>query len=528
MSGRKIFFDFLSFSLSHVPTSVQRYNYFFSFSHFCAIICGFLEKMTTFAPVKQHFSCLILLLAAVLPVRGGGPAGSLAAGLLQFGLPVVEVITVDDEEPTYEEADAPEGCLGGSIRNAVKVPGRILICDTTGVIYDSGPYEKAVSGMTVKVRGNWSARRPKKPFKVKLQRAANLLIPAARGRADRDWLLMPYFDLNSMIGFKVGELMGLPWTPQFRFVHLVFNDNYRGLYLLMESVDRHPARLDVADSGFITELDAYWWNEDAYVPAHFEEPLNYTFKYPDGNDLTDGRLDSIAAVLTAAEASLYDGTYARHLDVASFARWMLTHDILGNRDGAGSNMFISKYDDSDTTLLRMDCLWDLDVIMESEGWDELHSRYFFGAMFRSPDRTFADAYAALWADCRDRVTDGILQFLDDYMASPLRQAVDTAIVMNNHRWAREMYELPPSAPAVAAARSWFLARRPWLDDAILTLTAISHSCVPSVASDQRSSASSLISHSSSLIPHWFDLHGRRLSAPPRHGIYIENGKKRIR
>jgi hypothetical protein len=89
--------------------------------------------------------------------------------LLDLGLPVVWIRTVDGQEPSYEIADAPRGCWGGSIKNATKVPGRIVVLSGDSVIYESGEYVDQQSGMTVKVRGNWSARRPKKPFKIKLQ-----------------------------------------------------------------------------------------------------------------------------------------------------------------------------------------------------------------------------------------------------------------------------------------------------------------------------------------------------------------------
>ena len=109
---------------------------------------------------------------AILTPPIDGPDSLLVKQFIDTGLPVVWIKTVDDEEPLYEDADAPEGCLGGSIRNATKVPGRIVVQDGNGIIYDSGKYVAKRSGMTINVRGNWSARRPKKPFKIKLQTLA--------------------------------------------------------------------------------------------------------------------------------------------------------------------------------------------------------------------------------------------------------------------------------------------------------------------------------------------------------------------
>ena len=53
-------------------------------------------------------------------------------------LPIVRIETVADKEPSYEIADPPKGCLGGSIRNATKVPGRIVMYDKGDIVYDSG------------------------------------------------------------------------------------------------------------------------------------------------------------------------------------------------------------------------------------------------------------------------------------------------------------------------------------------------------------------------------------------------------
>ena len=97
------------------------------------------------------------------------------------------------------------------------------------------------------------------------------------------------------------------------------------------------------------------------------------------------------------------------------------------------------------------------------------------------------------------------------MASDQRQAIDASIRLNNNRWARVMYVLPYSADFIDEARLWFDSRKPWMDEAVHGITAIQ-------AATQRDS------HPSSL----FDLHGRRLSAPPSHGIYIRNGRKYIK
>ena len=118
-----------------------------------------------------------------------------------LGLPVITIETVDGEEPTCERADPPEeeGAVGMGITNATKVPGRLCITLGGDTLYDSGPYVKGASGMRVKIRGNSSAWTPKKPYKVMLERKADLLLRGDEERyADRDWVLLkdPLFRLH--------------------------------------------------------------------------------------------------------------------------------------------------------------------------------------------------------------------------------------------------------------------------------------------------------------------------------------------
>jgi hypothetical protein len=95
--------------------------------------------------------------------------------LIATGLPLVSITTVDEEEPTCDYVSAPEGSLGMSITNATKVPGRVMVILRGDTVFDSGEYEKDVSGMTIKIRGNSSAYSEKQPFKIKLQQKGDML-----------------------------------------------------------------------------------------------------------------------------------------------------------------------------------------------------------------------------------------------------------------------------------------------------------------------------------------------------------------
>ncbi|MBR2084385.1 MAG: CotH kinase family protein, partial [Muribaculaceae bacterium] len=241
-----------------------------------------------------------------------------------------------------------------------KVPGRMTIYQridgVDSLMYDSGDYEKDVSGMTIKIRGNSSAYYDKKPYKIKLQKKRDLLFRGDESTyKDKDWVLLRDEYLRTMAAFKVSRMVGMVWTPAHHYVIVVLNGVYRGVYLLCESVDRNPdCRLNVdKNMGFIFECDIYWWNEAVYVNSVDSPVYNYTFKYPDEDEITPEQLAYMQWLVSAYEASLTTPRYPDWIDVTSFAAWILVHDIEGTKDGGGANRYYTKQDTTSASKIVM-------------------------------------------------------------------------------------------------------------------------------------------------------------------------------
>lgn len=392
---------------------------------------------------------------------------------LSLGLPVLDVETVNHEFPTFDRIEAPAGFIGTSITNATKVPGRVTKYAPDGTVtYESGEYVKDESGMTIKVRGNTTAFWAKHPFKIKLQKKADLLCRGDKRFDDKDWLLIRDMGINTFEGFKMNELLGMDYVPASQYVNVVFNGEYYGLYLLCEAVERGKgSRIDVnADTGFIVELDAYCWNEDGYIKSLFT-PMNWTFKYPEYEDLTPEQLNYVTDYLGKMEASLTDGTYPRFLDVETMAKWMIGHEILGNADGSGTNPFFAKYDDTDTTLLRMPVMWDFGNIRKADGWARAHDRHFFKVLFRNgDDDAFKRAFVRCWDTMKDKLFDGLTASIAAFASSSLGQAYDRSFVVDYEKWHR-YFPLDSLHVDKMAERdiAYYRERMEWLENAIKPL-----------------------------------------------------------
>ena len=385
-------------------------------------------------------------------------------------LPTVKIETVNGEELTCELVSAPEGCLGQSIKNANKLGARMTITKDNRTLYDSGDYQENESGTTIKIRGNSSAYKRKKGYKLKLQKKADLLGRNDPRYEDKEWVLITdeRTSLNTLIGLKVSELLGLPWTPAYRFVYLELNKDPRGLYLLMESVKRKSTRLDVSKDGYIFELDPYWWNEEVYFETRLTETpeVKYTFKYPDSDEITPEQVVYLENYMNEMENSLIDlNHYHDYVDVESFAAWVLAQDILGNIDGFGSNIFMTKYDNTPNSKVKMGNLWDFDAIMSTPGeWSESHRYPLFVRMLTNgSDTSMATAYETLWDAQKDSLFIKLYAYLDHLAASEEGKVLNQAFKADTQRWGREATTVEET---IEKAKAWFEERRIWLQKAI--------------------------------------------------------------
>lgn len=434
--------------------------------------------------------------------------------IYEIGLPVVEIETVDGEMPTFEGVTPPPGLSGYGIRNATKVPGRLRIIKKNEVLFDSGDYQEDVSGMTIKIRGNTTAYYKKKPYKIKLEKKADLLRRGDDGKySDKNWVLILDESLSAKTGFKLNELAGMQWTPGYEYVNLIFNGKYLGLYMLCESVKRNKdCRLNVDKTGYIFEYDAYWWNEDVYVESTIKRlPMNYTFKYPDEDDITEEQIAYFTEMIHQVEASLNDGTYPDYIDVKSFATWILLHDILGNQDAAGANYYLTKYDNTDQTKVAFAMLWDFDMIFVcKDEWSTTHEYgwFFYDTLFS--DRAFIQAYIARWKELSPTIFDQLFSYLEDYAASEEGRAFDESVVLDNELWDKDRRLSDERTRGII---SWLSYRKKWLDEAIGELSATNAINDTPITPDKDRN--------------YYNLQGQKVDRPQK-GIYLHEGKKVVR
>ena len=415
--------------------------------------------------MKEFKACIFAFLAFVMatPVVR---AGELLDSICSLGLPVMCIETVDHEEPTCDYVSHPEGSMGIGITNVTKVPMRVTIhrASDGSVLYDSGDYVEDVSGATIKLRGNSSAYEAKKPYKIKLQKKADLLMRGDKRFNDKNWILITDDDVTTLFGMIVSEIMGMQWTPRGEYVNVIFNGDYRGIYMLTEQVKRNnDCRLKTEKSGFIVEHDPYWWlDPDHVIISPLNNPrYNYTYKYPEPEDVTEDQAAYITAYMQAYDQALQNDTYPELIDVSSLANWLLTHDILGILDSGGTNKYFLKSDDSDTTKLVMPLLWDFDSALSTSGvWCRIHSGSFGKRFFTGRDKSMVRLYQRRWRYISTILYDEVMARYDAFVNSEQGRGVALSRPADDARWGVDHITLPDFRTRL---NDWMTARVDFLN-----------------------------------------------------------------
>lgn len=387
---------------------------------------------------------IVLLVILLLPSdvmaqqRQGDDLDYSVESISALDLPVVIITTVNGEEPTCEMVSAPEGELGITTTNNTKVKGRVMIQKGTITVFDSGEYVEDESGMTIRIRGNSSAQWNKKPYKIKLEQAVDMLFRGDDRYVDKEWALITNSDLFYEVGFRINELCGMQWTPAFQHVNVFMNGDYRGIYTLIETVKRNPnCRLDVdKKTGYIFERDPYWWNEDNYFATASDR--KYTFKYPKNDEVSFLQQEYIRNQMDLVEASFADGSYPDYIDVESFASWLLAHDILATYDAAGSNIFLTKYDNTPESKVMMGNMWDFDSILKqgTASLSRVHNSGFFyyHSLFNSPNKLFVRVYKQKWEEFKERVDNDLYNYFAKRLMTSQMRGINASNPYDMGRW----------------------------------------------------------------------------------------------
>lgn len=312
---------------------------------------------------------------------------ALNVDLLTSHLPL---ISIDTEEgipgrPYYED--------GGFHRMyTVSSEGNEFITANMNVFSKEGQYHSLSDDpdlktqIRIRVRGNTSRWFDKNSYSVKIidSDGQNKSVSIMGMEADHDWALHgPFLDktlLRNYMALNIsGELMD--YAPDVRFCEVVINGEYRGVYVMMETVSRGQGRIEIEKpnytknvSGYIIELDnatsmpdTALTNFSKYVQI-LRKNAFFNIRYPRTDSLTPEIKEYIEKDVSRFEKALhsfdYDTKaygYQNYIDMEEFVDYFILMEVFLQHDTGNLSTYFYK----DVNGVYKPCVWDFNNDLEN-------------------------------------------------------------------------------------------------------------------------------------------------------------------
>ena len=220
----------------------------------------------------------------------------------------------------------------------------------------------------IRVRGNTSRWFDKQSFAIKTihHNGENKKVSMMGMEADHDWALHgPFLDKTLMRNYVAMNLAGelMDYAPDVRFCEVVINGEYRGVYVMMETVSTGKGRIEIEKpnktrnvTGYIVELD------NDTQPDPLSEAKNFTkytqilrknaffdIRYPKNEALTLPLKDYIERDLSRFEKALYSFDYdtqrygyKNFIDVDEFVDYFILMEVFVQHDTGNLSTFFYK------------------------------------------------------------------------------------------------------------------------------------------------------------------------------------------
>lgn len=406
-----------------------------------------------------------------------------------------------------------------------EIPDDPKITAFMGVI-DNGPGQRnyrtdsatAYRGyIGIEIRGFSSQQFPKLQYGIELRDSLgeDVSVPLLGMSSDADWVLSAGYNDKSLmrnaLAYLLANRMGR-YAARSRFVELILNGEYRGVYVLFEKLKRDKNRINVtkittADvsgdkvtGGYILQIDragldsTEYWYSPYLPPSTTNRPVSYTHEFPKPEDLVPAQREYIQSFITSFEGVMSDSLWAdpvngyrKYLDVSSAIDYLLVNEAARNIDAYRLSTFLYKDRDSKDSKLHVGPVWDFDLGFgntrfsegaDTIGWDlvvmpgllassvgEYHIPQWWIRL--SEDSTFWQAAGTRWAALRrgPLSTPAIMGMIDSIAAH-----IDEAQARNFVRWPildQDVWENPyvggTYANEVSYLKAWTTARLAWMD-----------------------------------------------------------------
>ena len=437
--------------------------------------------------MKKRAKILSLILSACLCLSASVPAFTVSAApdntvselLADNGLPVV-YINIDETAEGYSTIEE----MNSSPDHSAECTGTIQIDVPEGY---KGDYSGEILTDTdelqleyIRGRGNTTWSNDKKPYKLKLDKKADLL---GMGK-NKHWVLLANaLDeslLRNKLTYYMGEQLGLAYTPKSMPVDVVMNGEYLGSYFLCEQVRIDKSRVDIDEltpedndepeitGGYLFSLHGVNETEENIFTT--ENGAAFAFQNPQFTDDETGTPEQKAYLsnyLQEAENAIFSGNASEYMDLQSAADYWWVQVFTQNYDAyfTDSTYLYKPRNDK----IYWGPLWDFDLALgktytSTEGYNFRLMPWLDYLRENDPDylNLLEERWTILDGIITDIVKDGGV--LDKY-ASEIHNSWEDNIQLTTNPYMNIDDE-------IENLRNWMSERQTWINDNLDKLSII--------------------------------------------------------
>ena len=390
-----------------------------------------------------------------------------------------------------------------------------------GVIYN-GPGKRNNIGdpaneynnkIGIELRGQSSQLFPMKSYDIELRDAAGaeLNLPLLGMPPESDWVLYaPYTDktlMRNFLAYTLAREMG-QWAPRCRFVELVVDNDYKGIYLLVEKIKRNSERVNISKllttdnsgdeltGGYIFSLDKQpngWFS--AYPPPG---ALNYntrqfSYVYPKIADITSAQKTYIKSAVDEFERILAGPDFQdpgkgtrKFADLNSFIDYFIVNEVSRNVDGYRLSTYLHKGKNSIDGRIKAGPVWDYDLAFRNANYCNGSDIYGWAYKFNyvcpgdgaglipfwwerlMQDTAFVGSLQCRWKSLRKTtLSDSHVQQIIDSVANLTLEARERHFkrwdIMGKYVWPNPNPIPFNYTEEISALKNWLVQRTLWID-----------------------------------------------------------------
>lgn len=217
---------------------------------------------------------------------------------------------------------------------------------------------------------------------------------------ESDWVLnASYNDRSFMRDFIAQSLAGRIGLlhSKAKFVELIINDEYRGVYVLMEKVKQGKNRVPISNlyptenagddvtGGYLLKIDkssgspSSSWKSNYTSGITATQKCEFQIEYPQYGIITQQQLIYIRDYINNWENKLMTedmndpkASFRDYMDVSSFVNYFILNEVTRNVDGYRLSTYLYKDKESLGGKIKMGPAWDFNIALGNadylEGW----------------------------------------------------------------------------------------------------------------------------------------------------------------